>query len=284
VVEMIVEQMAKRAEGQVVVEFDDGIAWVRINRPEKRNAVSPALAAKMSMTLDSLETDDRCRVLVITGTGTAFHAGMDLREYFRATDDMQVEARRRLSEINADWQWRRLIYYAKPTIAMVNGWCFGGGLAPVCACDMAIAAEEATFGVSEVNWGIIPAGNVVKLMSWIMAPRDGLYYCMTGETFDGRKAAELRLVNEVVPLSRLRERTAEVARMLMAKNLSAMRATKHTYHRVREMTWENAEDYTYAKLDQHRLQDTEKGREKGMSQFLDEKSFRPGLGHYRRDP
>ncbi len=283
-VEMIVEQMAKGAEGQVVVEFDDGIAWVRINRPEKRNAISPALAAKMSMTLDALETDDRCRVVVITGTGSAFHAGMDLREYFRATDDMQVEARRRLSEINADWQWRRLLYYAKPTIAMVNGWCFGGGLAPVCACDIAIAAEEATFGVSEVNWGIIPAGNVVKLMSWIMSPRDGLYYCMTGESFDGRKAAELRLVNEAVPLARLRERTAEVARMLMTKNLSAMRATKHTYHRVREMTWENAEDYTYAKLDQHRLQDPEKGRDKGMSQFLDEKSFRPGLGHYRRDP
>lgn len=62
-----------------------------------------------------------------------------------------------------------------------------------------------------------------------------------------------------------------------------MRATKHAYHRVREMTWENAEDYLFAKLEQHRAQDPEKGRDRGMAQFLDEKSFRPGLGGYRRE-
>lgn len=217
-VDMNIAEMAKGAEGQVRVEFEDRIAWVTINRPEKRNAISPALAAKMSMTLDALETDDRCGVLVLTGTGQAFHSGMDLREFFRATDGMQIEARRRLSEINSDWQWRRLMFFAKPTIAMVNGFCFGGGLNPVCACDIAIAAEEATFGVSEVNWGIIPAGNVLKMMSWIMPPRDGLYYSMTGEPFDGRKAADMRLVNEAVPLARLRERTTEVARLLLGEN------------------------------------------------------------------
>ena len=196
---------------------------------------------------------------------------------------MQIEARRRLSEINSDWQWRRLMYFAKPTIAMVNGFCFGGGLNPVCACDIAIAAEEAVFGVSEVNWGIIPAGRCVKMLSWVMGPRDGLYYSMTGEPFDGRKAADLRLVNEAVPLAKLRERTTEMARLLLGKNLSAMRATKHAFHRVREMTFENAEDYLYAKLDQHRFLDPEKGRDRGMSQFLDQKSFRPGLGAYHKE-
>jgi len=282
-VEMIVSKLAKGAEGQVLVDFEDRIAWVTINRPEKRNAISPALAAKMSETLDALEIDDRCGVVVITGTGKAFHSGMDLKEFFRETDGMQVEARRRLSEINSDWQWRRLLFYSKPTIAMVNGYCFGGGLNPVCACDIAIAAEEAVFGVSEVNWGIIPAGNVLKLLSSVMSPRDGLYYSITGEPFNGIKAAEMRFVNEAVPLERLRERTAEMARSLLGKNPSALRATKHAFRRVREMSWEDAEDYLYAKLEQHRMQDPEKARDKGMSQFLDEKSFRPGLGSFRRD-
>ncbi len=281
--EMDVGKMAREADGQVLVEIDERIAWVTINRPEKRNAISPALAAKMSETLDALELDERCGVVVITGTGKAFHSGMDLKEFFRKTDNMQPEARRRLSEINSDWQWRRLLYYAKPTIAMVNGYCFGGGLNPVCACDIAIAAEEAIFGVSEVNWGIIPAGNVLKLLSSVVSPRDGLYICMTGEPFDGRKAAELRLVNEAVPLANLRERTRQIAETLSDKNPFALRATKHAFRRVSEMSWEDAEDYLYAKLDQSRFQDPEKGREKGMAQFLDEKSFRPGLGSYRRD-
>jgi trans-feruloyl-CoA hydratase/vanillin synthase len=279
---MIVSQMARAADQQVVVEFDEEIAWVRINRPEKRNAISPALAAKMSETLDALETDERCAVVVITGTDPAFHSGMDLKEFFRATDSMQAEARRRLSEINADWQWRRLLYYAKPTIAMVNGYCFGGGLNPVCACDVAIASETAIFGVSEVNWGIIPAGNVLKLLSSVVSPRDGLWMSISGEPFDGRKAAELRLVNEVVPHDRLRQRTREVAKLLAGKNPFALRATKHAFRRVQDMSWEDAEDYLYAKLAESRFLDPEKGRDRGMAQFLDEKSYRPGLGSYRR--
>ena len=281
-VEMIVSQMARAADQQVVVEFDEEIAWVRINRPEKRNAISPALAAKMSETLDALETDERCAVVVITGTDPAFHSGMDLKEFFRATDSMQAEARRRLSEINADWQWRRLLYYAKPTIAMVNGYCFGGGLNPVCACDVAIASETAIFGVSEVNWGIIPAGNVLKLLSSVVSPRDGLWMSISGEPFDGRKAAELRLVNEVVPHDKLRERTREVAKLLAGKNPFALRATKHAFRRVQDMSWEDAEDYLYAKLAESRFLDPEKGRDRGMAQFLDEKSYRPGLGSYQR--
>ena len=72
--------------------------------------------------------------------------------------------------------------------------------------------------MSEVNWGIIPAGNVLKLLSSVMSPRDGLYYSITGEPFNGIKAAEMRFVNEAVPLERLRERTAEMARSLLGKS------------------------------------------------------------------
>src|SRR2546422_8462785 len=110
----------------VRVAFEDGIPWVTMNRPDKRNAISPTLAAEMLAVIDALEIDDRCKVLVLTGAGESFSAGMDLKEYFRETDQLTPEERARIFRVNAQWQWRRLRYYAKPTIAMVNGWCFGG--------------------------------------------------------------------------------------------------------------------------------------------------------------
>jgi trans-feruloyl-CoA hydratase/vanillin synthase len=91
------------------------------------------------------------------------------------------------------------------------------------------------------------------------------------------------LVNEAVPHGELRARVEKLATMLLAKNPMALRIAKHAARRVRDMPWEDAEDYLFAKLDQLRFLDPEKGREKGMSQFLDEKSYRPGLSAYRRD-
>ena len=196
----------------VLVEFEDGIAWVTMNRPEKRNAMSPALAAEMLQVINALEIDTRCKVLVLTGAGNSFSAGMDLKEFFRATDQMSPPEREQIVRTNAQWQWRQLMFYPKPTIAMVNGWCFGGAFTPLVSCDLAIAAEEATFGLSEINWGIIPAGVVTKAVAQVMSQRDALYYIMTGETFDGRKAAAMDLVNEAVPLKDLRARTKAARR------------------------------------------------------------------------
>jgi len=267
----------------VLVTLEDGIAWVALNRPEKRNAMSPTLAAEMLEVVDALEIDDRCKVFVLTGSGEAFSAGMDLREYFRATDGMKPEVRARITRTNAAWQWRRLRYYAKPTIAMVNGWCFGGAFTPLVACDLAVAAEEAQFGLSEINWGIIPGGLVSKAVREVMGERAAAYYTMTGETFDGRKAAQMGLVNEAVPKAKLRERVTAIAKVLMEKNPTAMRTAKHAIRRVDSFNWDDSEDYLGAKIDQMRLQDPEGGRSKGMSQFLDDKSYRPGLGAYDRN-
>jgi trans-feruloyl-CoA hydratase/vanillin synthase len=266
----------------VLVEFEDGIAWVSMNRPEKRNAMSAELAYEMVEVVDALETDERCKVLVLTGAGESFSAGMDLRDYFRATDNAPEVERMRLYRANGTWQWRRLLYYPKPTIAMVNGWCFGGAFTPVIACDLAIAAEEARFGISEINWGIIPAGVVSKAVSTVMNQRDALYYVMTGKTFDGKKAAEMGMVNEAVPLARLRDHTRELAKVLMEKNPTVLRTAKVAYKFTMDMTWEQAADYLTAKSDQAIQLDPERGREQGMSQFLDEKAYRPGLGAYKR--
>jgi trans-feruloyl-CoA hydratase/vanillin synthase len=266
----------------VLVELQDQIAWVPMNRPEKRNAISPELASEMLGVIDELATDDRCGVLVLTGAGESFSAGMDLKEYFRETDHLSPEERARIFRVNAQWQWRRLMYYPKPTIAMVNAWCFGGGFTPMISCDLAIAADEAVFGLSEINWGIIPAGIVTKAVSAVINQRNALYCIMTGETFDGQRAARMGLVNESVPRAELRQRTTKLAQTLLQKNPTVLRTAKHAYRRVLEMNWDNAEDYLFAKIDQSRFLDPEKGRDRGMSQFLDEKSYRPGLQSYRR--
>ncbi len=267
----------------VLVEITDRIAWVTMNRPEKRNAINPTLSFEMLDVFEALEADERCGVLVLTGAGEAYSSGMDLREYFRATDKLSLDERVKIMRRSAMAQWKRLQYYGKPTVAMVNGWCFGGAFNSLVACDLAIAAEEATFGLSEINWGIIPAGSVTKAVASVMGQRDTMYYIMTGETFEGRKAAAMGLVNEAVPRAELRPRVEKLAKTLLEKNPLALRTAKHAARRVRDMSWEDAEDYLFAKLDQLRFHDAEKGREKGMAQFLDEKSYRPGLSAYRRD-
>ena len=151
--------------------------------------------------LNALEADRRCQVVVLTGAGDSFSAGMDLKEFFRDNDHLSPPERAHIyPHQRGSGSGASSMFYPKPTIAMVNGWCFGGAFTPLVSCDLAIAAEEATFGLSEINWGIIPAGVVTKAVSQVMSQRDCLYYIMTGETFDGRKAAAMSLVNEAVPL------------------------------------------------------------------------------------
>ncbi|UGT41523.1 p-hydroxycinnamoyl CoA hydratase/lyase [Nocardia yamanashiensis] len=267
----------------VTVEFDEGIAWVTLNRPDKRNAMNPTLNNEMVATLDHLEDDDRCRALVLTGAGESFSAGMDLKEYFREVEAKgTVAAQLRARRTSVEWHWRRLAFFSKPTIAMVNGWCFGGAFTPLVACDLAIADEKAQFGLSEVNWGIPPGSLVTKAMAATVSQRDALYYIMTGEPFDGARAAEMRLVNEAVPTERLRERTRELALKLAALNPVVLHTAKVGYKYAAELTWAQSEDYLYAKLDQSRTLDPEHGREQGLSQFLDDKSYRPGLAAFDR--
>jgi trans-feruloyl-CoA hydratase/vanillin synthase len=270
------------AYNTVSLRFEDGIAWVAMSRPEKKNAISVEMAREMSEVMDRLETDERCDVLVLTGAGESFCAGMDLKDYFRASDGKSAVERSRVYRLNAAWQWRGLLHYPKPTIAMVNGWCFGGAFTPLVACDLAIAADEAVFGLSEIIWGIIPAGVVCKAISTVMSERDALYYIMTGETFDGKRAVQMRLVNESVPRKDLEARVRRLAKTLMQKNPTVLRQAKTAFRYSSRMSWDEAADYLFAKSDQATFMDPERGREEGMRQFLDEKTYQPGLGAYKR--
>ncbi|PZQ48176.1 MAG: p-hydroxycinnamoyl CoA hydratase/lyase [Rhodovulum sulfidophilum] len=262
----------------VTYTVENGVAWVRFNRPEKRNAMSPTLNRRMMEVLDALEFRDDVGVLVLTGEGTAFTAGMDLKEYFRETESKGLAGVRQSQRESYGW-WRRLRWYQKVTIAMVNGWCFGGGYGPLFACDLAFAADEAKFGLSEINWGILPGGGATKVAVELMPFRQAMYHALLGEPIDGRKAAEWGLVNESVPLAELEARVTAVARALLEKNPVTLKATKDAVRRVGVMTYDEAEDYLVRAQEAANSYDND-GRKEGIRQFIDEKSYKPGLGAY----
>ncbi|AOV01641.1 MULTISPECIES: p-hydroxycinnamoyl CoA hydratase/lyase [Delftia] len=269
----------ERTEEQTVSCTVEGrVAWVKFNRPEKRNAMSPQLNRQMMRVLDDLEFRDDVGVVVLAGEGTAWTAGMDLKEYFRETEATGLAGTRKAQRESYGW-WRRLRWFQKPTIAMVNGWCFGGGYGPLFACDLAFASDDAKFGLSEINWGILPGGGASKVAVELLSFRRAMYHAMLGENIDGRTAAEWGLVNESLPADRLQARVTEVAEALLQKNPIALKATKDAIRRVRDMSYDNAEDYLVRAQEAANSFDNE-GRKEGMRQFLDDKTYKPGLGTY----
>ncbi|HQD99103.1 MAG TPA: p-hydroxycinnamoyl CoA hydratase/lyase [Novosphingobium sp.] len=271
---------AERAEEDTVAyTVEGGIAWVRFNRPEKRNCMSPKLNRQMGKVITDLEFRDDVKVLVLTGEGEAWSAGMDLKEYFRETEAKGLGAIRKSQREAYGW-WERLRWYEKPTIAMVNGWCFGGGYGPLFACDIAIAAEDAQFGLSEINWGILPGGGASKVVADLMPLRKALYHAMMGENLNGKQAEAQGLITEAVPADQLEVRVREIAGALIKKDGHALRATKWAVRRMTEMTYDNAQDYLIrAQEALHNFGGVE-ARHEATRQFLDEKSFKPGLGTF----
>src|SRR6266851_5075362 len=262
--------MATKQYETVLIEKAGGITWLIMNRPDKRNAMSPQMHLDMDDALAELAVDPETHVLVLTGAGEAFCAGQDIKLYFRANDDAPA-ARAKARHASNQWRWHRLSSFPQPTIAMINGYCFGGGFTQVCACDFAVAADDAPFGLSEVNWGILPGG----IVSWNVAQtlnfRDGMYYALTGDTFDGKKAKEIGFVNMSFPQGKLKEKSPAV-----------LRYTKEALRAVRFMNEPQAADYLSAKSDALRFVDKEDSRNQGMKQFLDDKTYRPGLGAFKR--
>ena len=266
----------------VLIEKEDGITWLIMNRPEKRNAMSPQLHVEMDEALAELAVDPQTQVLVLTGAGDAFCSGQDIKLYFRANDDAPA-ARAKARHASNQWRWHRLSTFPQPTIAMVNGYCFGGGFTQVCACDLAVAADDALFGLSEVNWGILPGGIVSWNVAQMLNLRDGMYYALTGDTFDGKKAKDMGFINFSFPRDELKHETIKLAQKLMEKSPAVLRYTKEALRAVRFMNEPQAADYLNAKSDALRFVDTEDSRTQGMRQFLDDKSYRPGFGAFRRD-
>jgi trans-feruloyl-CoA hydratase/vanillin synthase len=262
----------------LLIEKNNGIVTVTLNRPKKRNAMNPRLHEEMTQVLEELRYDESVRVVVITGADGAFCAGMDLKEFFT---DLKQNHREydRITRLAVEWRGRTLRHYPKPTIAMINGYCFGGAFSIVEGCDLAIAAEEATFGLSEINFKLFPGGSVSKSLANLLRPRDALWYGLLGRPFDGKTAAQIGLVNIAVPLKRLREETMQVAGELAQKDPWALKATKDGYRFSLDMPWDAAMNYSSGKEMELVVRQNDAWRTEGIGDFLKGK-FRPGIeGH-----
>ncbi len=272
-----------KAYKTILVDKADGITTVRFNRPEKKNAMSPALHREMYDALTDLETDKDTQVLIITGSGDAFSAGQDLKEYFYALKDNEQEERE-IRRISHGWRHQKLYHFPRPSIAMINGWCFGGAFTVVGSADIAIAADEATFGLSEINFGNLPGGVVTKVVADLMMPRQALYYALTGARFDGRKAVEIGFTTLSVPRAELEKTTLELARTLKEKDPHALKACKEAFKAIdiRRMSYDESWYWLKARVEQLTLEQKGGWIEQGIGKFI-EGTYRPGLEAMPRD-
>jgi len=273
------KQMTIGSYKTIKVGKDDGIAWLYMNRPGKRNAMNPRMHFDMDAVLPELEAGPETRLVVLTGAGEAFCAGQDLREISRGPD-RDPAGRKRAGEASERWRNRRLLSYNKPTIAIVHGYCVGGGLTQMLCCDLAIAADDALFCLSEVNWGILTGDLVSKKLTDTVLFRHVMYNACTGRTCDAKRAHKSGLVKESVPKASLRGETETLARALLEKNTEVLRATKHAIRAVRTMNDEHAFDYLAAKGAEIKQHAKENAYANGIKQFLDDKSYKPTFGAY----
>ena len=259
----------------LLLEKSDGVGLVTLNRPDKKNAMNPQLHEDMTALLDELRYDAGVNCIVITGAGNSFCAGMDLKEVFHDLKD-QPARYDRIIRMATEWRGRTLRYYPKPTIAMINGYCFGGAFSIVESCDLAIAADEATFGLSEINFKGFPGGSVSKTLANLFRPRDALFYGLTGQKFGGKEAAAIGFVNRSFPLAKLKEETLAIARTIAGKDPSALKATKDGYRFSLEMSWEASMNYTAAKEVELAHHQKVGWKDEGVGDFVKGK-FKPGL-------
>ena len=257
-----------------------GVSLLTLNRPNKKNAMSPQLHIDMTEMLEALRYDPAVRVIVITGAGDSFCAGMDLKEFFTELKDKPAEYDR-ITRMAVEWRARTLRLFPKPVISMINGFCFGGAFSIVEGSDLAVAAEEATFGLSEINFKMFPGGSVSKSLANLLRPRDALFYGMTGRPFNGIEAARIGLVNYAVPKAKLHDDVMALAREIAGKDPVALKATKEGYRHSLNMDHDASMSYTSTKEAEVVLAQNDSWRTEGIGDFLAGK-YRPGLGGHER--
>lgn len=212
---------------QVPVNYrlDDGTAWLTLNRPERLNALDAEMLSRLSETIGQIASDDRVRVVVVSGTGIAFCAGGDLLTLADGNGDVDVahlssyvrEAAATIESVAA---------LERPVIAAVNGLAVGGGLELVLACDIVVSSDQARFGDGHGNYGLVPGGGGTARLARVLGPRVAKYLTLTGVTMPARDLIPLGLVNEVVDHGRLHDRVAELARHIASRSQTAITHVK----------------------------------------------------------
>jgi methylglutaconyl-CoA hydratase len=208
----------------LVLECRDSVATITLNRPDKRNAVTAAMIAELQTALDAIEKNHAARVVILTGAGTCFSAGMDLEMLAAIAKQSPTENQedsRRIAKM-----LRRIWSFPRPMIAAVNGAAYAGGCGIATLCDFTLAAPEAKFGYTEVKIGFLPAIVSVFLTRQIgeKRSRDLL---LTGRIITAQEAKEYGLVTEVVPADQLMIRARELADQLIAASPNSLTRAKH---------------------------------------------------------
>lgn len=263
----------------VILTIDGPRATIQLNRPEKKNAMNPQMHRDMNAVLDAIEENGGVRAVVVTGSGDSFSSGMDLEECFlKPFDDPQLFYRTNLVALR--W-FQRLKALEAVTIAKVNGFAFGGGFLVTGLCDLAVADETVLFGLSEINFGIFPAGGATWAATHNLARKQALYYILTGDTMTGTEAERHGLVNKAVPAERLDEETDALVKKIVRKNPVTLTLAKQVYERTTRLDLPDAIDYDQAKLwELSRLSGNE-WINVALKQF-EKRSFQPGLSSYAR--
>lgn len=230
----------RMATDEVLVEIDDGVARLTLNREERRNALSWSMIRRLSELVAGFRDDDQVHVVVLTGAGErAFCAGADLTGMAGGAGHLELhESRGALVAL-----FRALWSLGKPTIAEVRGYALAGGMGLALACDLVVASDDALFGTPEIDVGLWPFVITVPLVR-SMPPKKALELMMTGRRVDATEAERLGFVNRVVPAERLRAEVDELAASLSSKSPAIMRLGRDAFY----ATWDQQADDAFRVL------------------------------------
>ncbi len=212
----------------IIYEKKDGIATIKLNRPQVLNAMNKQFWLDFQVALDDVKNDPGIKLLVITGEGRAFSTGADLKD----SKDRSIEAYRdylvELQETS-----RKIIRFEKPTIAAINGYALGSGYELGLACDIRIAAEEAKIGSPEARVTSSVTGGAMRLVQDLIGPGKAKELLFTAEYIDGKEAERIGLVNKAVPLDRLMDETMEMAKKIAANSSFSIKMIKRGLNMAR---------------------------------------------------
>ncbi len=258
------------ANNVVLNEVDDrGVATVTLNRPEVGNAYNGDLIQGLHDAMDILGTRRDLRVVVLRGRGKHFQAGADLA-WVRRTAAASEEENVRVSQATAD-AVNRLNRLPVPTVAAVQGGCFGGGTGIVAACDVVVAADDAIFSISETRWGLM-AGIIVPQLVDAMGVRQVRRYALTGERFGAEEARRIGFVHEVVPAAEL---DAAAERMVDRLLQNAPEANAQTKQVALDSAWGNVRDDVFDRLvRQHAAKRQSPEATEGLASFAEKRAAR----------
>jgi len=239
------------------------VAIITINRPDKRNALNIKTREEGAALLDQLREDDSVGVVVFTGAGDkAFVAGADIGEFAGRTAITQREVMTSRSLFTA------IDTFPKPVIAMINGYCLGGGCELALACDIRIASESASFGQPEINLGIIPGGGGTQRLPRLVGEGKAMEMILTGEIIDARTAFTIGLVNHVVPADQLQAKTLEMANRIAEKSPIALQLAKEA---VKLASKSNLDEGLRREVDLFALCFSTEDKNEGVSAFLEKR-------------